>query len=131
MNLIMFEKEKHYAEICEWWKARNWPPVREDGLSSFGMLAEKDGIHLCAGWLYVTNSSFFWVEWLVTNPRAPLKIRTIGLECLLERLVKEGQGFGGRIAFSSVKALGLVRLLKRHNFVESDFNMTNMVKLCP
>jgi hypothetical protein len=131
MNLIMFDPELHYPEVVEWWKYYAWPKVEKDALSTFGMMVVHDGQNLCAGWLYVTNSQFCIIEWLVTNPYAPLKIRVQGLECLVERLVKEGQGFGKRLAFTSVKSRGLIRMLKKRGFGISENGMTNMVCQCP
>jgi hypothetical protein len=130
MNCIMFQNDEHYEEICSWWAFYGWPKIEKKALSTFGMVMEHEGQKLCAGWLYMTNSAFYLLEWLVTNPHAPLKIRVQGLEYLIERLVKEGEGFGGKLAFTSVKSRGLTRMLKKRGFQISDTEMTNMVRQC-
>lgn len=83
---------------------------------------------LCAGFLYLTLSKLCWLEWLVTNPDAPLKPRTHALECLLGRLKEEAQGFcpGGSV-FVTLKSKGLIKLYKKVGFEVSDTHMTNMV----
>ena len=116
-----------YFLLSKWWVAHKWTPPKQNLLSEFGLIAEKDGIPLAAGWLYLTTSKFGWLEFLVSNPDAPRKDMTIALKCLIERLLQEAKDFGVLSVFSSLNNKGLIRMYKKMGFKEAENNMTNMV----
>jgi hypothetical protein len=127
MIIRMFNVEQDYPVVSDWWTAHKWPPVPAHALSSFGMVAEEETLPLCAAWLYITNSSFSLIEFAVSNPSAPLKLRAAGLELLLQRLIKEAIGFGSRQIFTSLQSKSLIRLYCKQGFQIGDTNMTNLI----
>lgn len=127
ITLRMFE-ESDYPMVSEWWVAHAWPAVPYKFLSRFGLIAlDENDTPLCAGWLYLTSSGFAWMEYLVSNPGAPLKVKARGIECLTSRLISEAKNFGAHALFTSVKHRSLIRLYQRLGFAVGDTGMTNMV----
>ena len=128
---IQLFDSSEYEQVCEWWAGHNWVAPEKDHLSSFGMVCCYNGRGMAAGWLYLTTSKYCLIEFLVTDPKAPIKARTKALKLLLERLIAEAKILcpGGTV-FSSIKSKGLIKLYQKAGFVVGDENMTNLVTRC-
>ena len=61
-----------YATIVKWWASwPDWEPLAQDLLpenGTGGIMIERNGIPVVAGFLYATNSKIAWMEWIVGNP---------------------------------------------------------------
>lgn len=119
--------ERDYPMLARWWEAHNWPHVPKDHLPNVGAISEFEGIPLCAGWLYLSGSAFSMLEYIVTNPKAPLSKRAIGVESVVNTLKDAALRSGAKTVMTSVKSKGLIKTLKRLQFIEGDVGMTNMV----
>jgi len=120
-------KQEDYPMLEAWWKAHGWPPVPQDALSEFGMIAHTEKHELCAGWLYLMTKYWGLIEFVVVNPEAPRKDRKVGVELLLGRLIQEAKLFNVKALFSSLKSNGLIRLYVKNGFKVTEHNMTNCV----
>ena len=89
-------KESDWETLVAWWDA--WPdwttPPRgflpENGTG--GLMVEKDGIPIIAGFIYETNSDAVLFEWVVSNPDYREEDRQDAVEKLLidaENKIKE------------------------------------------
>lgn len=127
MEVVHFNKEKHYEDVSTWWAKRDWPPVPLDCLSATGFVVKG----YCACWVYETNASLHLLEWLVSNPDSDRNKRDLAMDKMIDHAVcyiKEG--LGGKYVFSSITHDGLIkRLDEKHGFVVADKNMTNMIKV--
>ena len=79
-------KEEDYETICKWWELWNWPVIPkemlpENGLS--GLMVEKKGINIVAGFIYMTNSTTAILDWIVSNPDYRDKDRKYAIELLI------------------------------------------------
>ena len=130
---IFLYEPSDYEMISSWWEHHHHSAfVPPECLSTYGMIACVKDLPAAAGWLYIGNSALGWMEWIVTNPRAPMKSRGLGLKYLLERLCHEAQAFKLRSCFVSVKKKSLMRHYQRLGFFATETGMTNMVlNLCP
>lgn len=126
LQLKLFE-EKDYPEVCRWWTTQDWPLLPLEALGDIGMIAWNDAVPLAAGWLYMMTKYWCLIEWMVVNPDAPMKDRKLGLELILDRLKSEGQSFGAKAVFSSLRSNGLIRMYKKHGFSVTETGMTNAV----
>ena len=65
-------KDEDWDTLCEWWKA--WPGWESPPKSLLpdngkgGLMVEKDGIPIIAGFIYLTNSDACLLEWIVSDP---------------------------------------------------------------
>jgi len=91
--------EKDWSILPIWWE--QWPkwktPSRdalpENGLS--GLMVEKEGVPIIAGFIYTTNSKGVWLEWIISDPEYRDDDRQQALELLISGAenVCKAQGF--------------------------------------
>ena len=81
-------KDEDYKTLCEWWK--HWPKWPVSPPKTFlpdngkgGLMVEKNGRPVCAGFLYMTNSDAVLLEWIVSDPEYRDKDRKQAIELLI------------------------------------------------
>lgn len=128
MQLELFNDEKHYKIISEWWKKQNWPILPLDALSSTGFIAHKDNTPIAAGFIYDTDSSFAIIEWVVGNPDVDHELRAEGLDSVLEGLVLIAKSRNKRFIHTIVEHKRLIERYKKFEFQTTDTDMTVMIR---
>ena len=89
-------KDEDYETLCGWWES--WPKwvnppktfLPDNGKG--GLMVEKNGKPICAGFLYMTNSDAVLLEWIVSDPEYRDKDRKQAIELLItsaEELCKQ------------------------------------------
>ena len=79
--------ESDWDTLCKWWESwPDWvnPPktlLPDNGTG--GLMVEKDGKPIVAGFLYLTNSDAVLLEWIVSDPEYREKDRKQALELLI------------------------------------------------
>jgi hypothetical protein len=127
LSIRIFDKERDYNDAAGWWAHHKWKPLPADALPQFGMIIEDGSLKIASGWLYFTIDKVAWLEWVVTNPEAPLRLRHQAIQLLLKRLVREAEELGTHAIFASIKSKGLIRLYQKCGFSVGDTGMTNVV----
>lgn len=124
-----FEAAKDYKEISAWWNAHSFPVPPLAFLSPRGFVAEVDGKPVAAGWLYRTDSSFGWFEYMVANPKAPPRSRPAAIRAVVRaaKLAAKELGIGLIHTSVSYKTPGLKRLYLKEGFLFADAGMSNFV----
>jgi len=128
MQARYFEVSKDYATIANWWNGHNWPIVAPDFLPKLGLIIEDEEHKYCCGWLYRTDSLIAWVEFIVSNPKAPMKKRSEAINLLIEELLQKARQMGYGCVFTSVSQKGLMRRFAKQGFVVGDTNITQMTR---
>ena len=64
--------DEDYPELVGWWKDWGWTaPTRgmlpNQGLG--GVMVYKDGVNICAGFFYTTNSDYALLEYIISNKK--------------------------------------------------------------
>ena len=80
-------KEEDWETLCKWWES--WPKwvnppksfLPDNGTG--GLMVEKDGRSICAGFLYMTNSDAVLLEWIVSDPEYRDSDRKEAIELLI------------------------------------------------
>jgi len=126
-TIRLFSFEKDYPEVCEWWRGNGWAYVPKQYLPVTGLIAEHEGLRLCAVWLYTSGTAFGMMEWIVTNPRAPVRMRHAGVADCVSGIIGMSKSAGISAIWMSTKSTGLCKSLKRAGFKVSDESMTNLV----
>jgi len=81
-------EEKDWSVLPTWWE--QWPtwstPLRDalpdNGLG--GLMVEKNGKQVLAGFIYETNSKGVWLEWIISDPEYRDSDRQEALELLIK-----------------------------------------------
>jgi len=91
-------KKDDYNFIAKWWRWWRWKVIPkemlpENGLS--GLMVEKEGVPIIAGFIYTTNSKGVWLEWVISDPEYRDDDRQQALELLISGAenVCKAQGF--------------------------------------
>jgi hypothetical protein len=114
-----------YKDLEQWWKDQNWDPVPPSILPDLGFIVPG----VAAGFLYTTNSTVAWMEWIVANPKKTFEIRDEALNAVLKTIESRAKelGFSTILISTSNKRL-LERLVNSHNYVIADKSMTNLAR---
>ncbi len=89
-------KEEDYNTLKEWWDF--WPdweaPPRDllPNNGTGGVIVEKQGIPIVAGFLYTTNSKMVLLEWVISNPEYRESDRKDAIYILItacEKIIKD------------------------------------------
>lgn len=128
---------RHYTKfdqemVNSWWKHHKSDLLPEDLLSSNGRVVELEGVPICAGWLYQTDSSFSVLEWITANPEVKdREVRDGALDFLLTDMKSLARELGCRVIFSSLRLPCLIKRYLDHGFIVGDENMTNLIYNVP
>lgn len=124
--------EQDYPDLCEWWRKR---PGWEHGAASKSLpktgfvVYDSDGVKYGAAFLILGESGWGYLEFLVTNPESPLRLRPKAVELLIHHGIGFAREAGLTQVFTSLGSKSLVRAFERGGFVRAESNMTNMI--CP
>jgi hypothetical protein len=116
-------KESDWEILSDWWKAWGWPDMNKDlmpmdGLG--GLLVEKDGKPISAGFLYLTNSKVAWTEWIVSDPDYREDDRKESLSILVKGLEDVAITNGYKIILSIGRNKGLLNIHKELGYTVDD-----------
>ena len=119
-----------YDTIVEWWKSwPEWEPLGRNLLpekGTGGIMIEREGKPLIAGFLYVTNSRICWMEWIVSDPTQRNKSEAISL--LISSLEKWGKDAGFEVVLSIGRSKSLINEHKKLGYTVDDNPSYEIVK---
>lgn len=113
-----------YPVLCEWWNAQKFPPPPQEFLPGTGFICNDTA----AGFLYLTNSTIVWLEWVVVNPKADKAIRTASLTELINHIAKQAGFVGAKMIFTSSNFWPFIQRLQTFGFVVGDKNTTQLFR---
>ncbi len=125
MEVRKIDLEKDYSTLEKWWTSYEWPSIPKYLLPPTGYIV--DGYS--AGFLYKTDSPFCVLEWVVGNKESDRDKRAEALDLVLKSLLAEADDNGYKAIFTSCEHKGLIERYKKFNFIQTDNNMTNLVRL--
>lgn len=131
MGLLVREVDldRDYGLLCHWWDRAKWAPVPRMFLP-YGQIVMMENAGACAGFLYFDVATpICWMEWIIANPEIRHDERSHALDTLVTSLCNKAYDRGCKAIFSSVKNVFLSSRLKNHQFLETDVNVTHMVRL--
>lgn len=97
MEIRLFDKEKDYETLCEWWDDWGLPNHHPNTLSETGIIISKNGIDICSGFIYSTDSYIAWFEFITMNKKTTNKQRKGVLEKLGEVMIEKTKAMGFKI----------------------------------
>lgn len=124
--------EGDYDELCRWWQWFRFPVIPKECLPENGcggIMISKDGIDICAGFLYYTNSAMCWIEFIVSNPDYKSKDRGEAIRILIDELSADAKRNGFECIFTSVKNQSLIKHYEACGYRKKYNNTTEMIKI--
>ena len=125
MKLIVNAIEEiDYNQFKDWWIFWEFPIIPKDALPNNGFgglkMTDENGVDLCAGYLYETNSSIAWIEFIVSNPSVKDRIKRKKAKIeLIYYLTLQAEQKGYKSVFSSIKDKSLINSFLQNNYTES------------
>lgn len=123
--LVEFVTADNHPKLVEWWTAQGWPPVPMAALPKTGLIVDD----CCAGFLYRTDSTFALIEFIIANPKVENERRSKALDTLIEVLTKTAKEAGFVQLFTSTNHQNLIKRYTKHNYVVTDKNVTNLIRI--
>ena len=120
-----------YDILVSWWNDNNFPPPPKEMLpnnGTGGIIITKEGVNICAGFLYTTNSKIAWLEWVVADKNYRDKDRKQAIILLINGLCNLAQELGFKAIFTSVKNPFLINHFKNTGFTLDSNKSSEMVK---
>lgn len=126
----LYNNKTDYATLTAWWTAHDWLVVPEHALPPLGLVVESTaGSPIAAVFLYQTDSSICWVEWLVADPNTDKHLRDVAINIVLNDIADIARDYGYKAIFTSSAFSQLTdRLSEKHEFIVTDKNMTHLIK---
>ncbi|WP_062057379.1 hypothetical protein [Aquimarina longa] len=129
---IRWLEQNDYDELCQWWKSWRWKAPNRELLpdnGKCGIMVSKNNVHICAGFIYLTNSKFAIIEYIISNFEVKdRKVRKQGLKLLIKSLNQIGANEGYTIAFTSLKNESLKNVYLETGYTIGTMNSIEMIK---
>jgi hypothetical protein len=135
MSELNFEcrwlEEGDYEEILvPWWKDHRWVPPPKDFLpddGKSGIILSKDGVDICAGFLYFANSKTCFMEFIVSNFHYREADRGTAITFLINTLSETAKENGHKYVYTNLKNASLILKYEECGFIKGSTNSTEMV----
>ena len=126
--------ESDYQEILvDWWKQWDWTAPVKDFLpdnGKGGMIVFDGDIPVCAGFVYVTNSSVAWVDWIISNKEYRVKgKRREAINLLIDSLTNISRNTGNKYAYALIKNQSLIQTYLNLGYAKGDSYTSEMIKI--
>lgn len=134
LHVRSLTSEDYSENLVKWWNDWRWtPPPREflpnNGVGGF-MVCDED-YPVVAGFLYITNSSVAWIEFIVSNMEyRHKKNRNDAIRLLISTLEELARINGKKYIYSSLKSEPLINAYIDCGFVKGSSNTQEMIKIC-
>ena len=126
--------EDDYQNILvDWWVQWNWEPPKRNFLpddGKGGIIVYDGEIPVCAGFIYITNSSVSWVDWIISNKKYRAKDkRREAIILLISSLTNIAKNSGGVYAYALIKNNSLIKTYEDLGYTKGDTYTSEMIKL--
>ena len=125
-------KTSDYNDVLiGWWKDWGWQAPAQDFLpenGEGGLMVMVDNKHVCAGFMYVTNSKVSWVDWIISDNKIEDKaLRHEAVKFLVSTLTNICSQNGGYI-YALLRHDGLIKTYEDLGYVKGDSYTHEMIK---
>jgi hypothetical protein len=127
---VRFLNELDYDMLCQWWKDWRWTAPARDFLpenGTGGLLVEKNGIPIVAGFIYFTNSAVAWNEFIISNFDYKDKDRKEAIKILIFELTELAKRNGSKYVYTVVKNQNLKKAYEEIGFSNGSVKVDEMV----
>lgn len=132
MKVRPLNNEDYDNILCKWWKDWRWDAPPKDMLpenGTGGVMISIDGVDVCAGFLYLTNSNTAWVEFIISNFEYKKKDRHEAIIFLINVLTELAKSKGNKYIYTSLKNASLISKYEECGFNKGSENCQEMIKV--
>lgn len=123
--------ENDYDVLCEYWKQWNFPAPPKKCLPNNAQggikIINDEGVIICAGFLYESNSAVAWIEFIISNPNIKdRELRHRSLVELISFLTVEAEEKGFSAVVSSLNNQSLIEKFVEVGYTKSTLPSTEV-----
>lgn len=125
MKVRIFNYEKDYAQLKEWYFGWGYEPIPPELLPKYGLIVSNQGHDVCAAFLYLTDGKVGLFEGAIMDPSAPKERRRGTLLFLHKAMQALARELGCLQAWVISKDKTLTKMSKDEGFwcFPKDFNV--------
>jgi hypothetical protein len=128
MVIRQYTREADYPVLKDWWVRQGFGELPPEVLPQTGIIAEYQGVMIAAGFLYRSDSTIAWLEWVVANPDYHEANRTTAIDAVIAAAEAEAKAQGFKVLFTSSNKSNLVERLQRLSWSATDIGVTQLIK---
>lgn len=116
--------------LVKWWESWGWPAPPRDFLpenGTGGLMVHKDGVDICAGFIYTTNSKVALTEFVISDRDYKDDDRGEAIQFLIDCILVMVQDMGYKYAHVILKNKSLLNKYKTSGYIVSDDNVIEMI----
>jgi hypothetical protein len=131
-NIRLLNESDYDNTLVKWWKDWRWTAPPKDALpnnGTGGFMVSKDGVDICAGFAYFTNSTIAYCEFIVSNFEYKDKDRKEAIELLIDYICGACKEAGYKSVWTCLVNKGLIDKYENCGFNKLTSNCTEMIKI--
>lgn len=125
-------KTDYEEYLSKWWVDWNWTAPLRDFLpdeGTGGLMVLANDMPVCAGFIYTTNSSVAWVDWIISSRTFKEKPhRQKALSLLIESLTATVKHSGHGYSYALIKNKSLIKTYEEAGYTLTATYNTEMIK---
>jgi hypothetical protein len=131
MDVRLITEDDYNNVLIPWWEFWRFGAPAFDMLPiNGGVMLSEDGVDICAGFIYLTNSKAAWVEWIVSNPEIKDRgKRKHYLLTLINTLTRVAKDKGNKYIYTSLRNQSLMNLYSEAGYQMGSKNCQEMIKV--
>ena len=133
LNVQPLKVTDYDAVLVDWWNDWRWTPPSKDFLpenGTGGYMVYDGKIPICAGFMYTTNSTAVWCDWIISNLNYKDRVkRKEALELLVNQITKVAKRKGFKYSYALIKNKPLIETYKKLGYKEASSYTSEMIKV--
>ena len=132
LNIRPLEVSDYDNILVGWWNDWRWTATTKDFLPENGtggyIVYDKD-IPICAGFMYTTNSTAVWCDWIISNIHyKDRQKRKDALSLLVETITNQAKALNKKYVYALIKNKPLINVYKKIGYEEASTYSIEMIK---
>jgi hypothetical protein len=119
--------------LLKWWSDWEWLAPQKDFLpdnGKGGIIVFDGDIPVCAGFMYLTNSSVAWIDWIISNKEYRKKpLRKEAIQLLIAALTNISKDSGSKYGYALIKNKSLIEIYESFGYTKGDSYTSEMIKI--
>jgi hypothetical protein len=119
--------------LLKWWSDWGWLAPQKDFLPDNGrggIIVFDGNTPVCAGFMYLTNSSVAWVDWIISNKEYRKKpLRKKAIQLLIAGLTNISKDSGSKYGYALIKSKSLIEVYESFGYIKGDSYTSEMIKV--
>lgn len=119
--------------LLKWWSDWEWLAPQKDFLpdnGKGGIIVFDGDTPVCAGFMYLTNSSVAWIDWIISNKEYRKKpLRKEAIKLLVAALTNISKDSGSKYGYALIKNKSLIEIYESFGYTNGDSYTSEMIKV--